>query len=1152
MNPTFSPFSSREYCSQNGNSAPSFHMLEAGIKFIEDILQKKTLCCHDVTHLNKVYQTIEQLKDKRESTSNQNSSTLLLNLTQKVAAIKSSQLSAEEIITAYHLQQLKISPLKEVDTSFRTPMDLTLEKMQEIATHLPFCKSGEQFEKDAQALLGKSYSSEIAAILQTKKDQFCEVQRKERLTSLQQLREQNTLLYPSYLEEILREGFFHLYDHLIAMKALSTKAERSAAIENLSFSSFSKIILEFRKIVFSKVDKIMPQASPNTVFLLGNTGSGKSTTLCYLRGDEMIFQDGAYQSSTDKERLIGNDRETSCTLFPNTTLKDDLVLVDFPGFADTHGEVISLAIELTLRSLTRKYSPKIVLLTPITDTESRFTHIHLLGKRLERVLGTLDNCILGLTKYSKDVDFINIQAIEKGQKEKLSSPSEEEKNLIPQITALEPYAGTIPAIQDQVNTLKKKLSQLQELRLSSSPSTLPDTEEKSKHYANLLQKKEDFKKHSGIKNVISLKDLTDPKQLEAILQTFFLQEKTESTVISNTLDPADERLLETLFTHHLKKVIEEKKNLSTPSLTSISKDISKEIEAFGQRILETSLINTLLEKSHPEIGEFLHLESMDPMVVRQYDKKVITDCINGYIDEVISCLLIAEEIIKELKTKYLHLKSDKAEREWTSLRSYILTLSKGIPPNAHPDKIKEAWESLQKEHLEHLNSSEKEFKLSKEIEIILLIPFGIPYGIFSLFKKLKQREISREFMQDAIEKLYQGIQVAGQSVITLKDIENTVKKKDQLDEIFSSHPLSLSSLSSLRESLQNQITWIEKIYGKKEWNERVNLIIDQLTSDLSSIRPTAPIGETLLYALIAQEVSCQELPPYFNEHTFLAIVYSFLNSPPGCAWMSPTGKYQEILKQLFPDWKSVHYKDLKLSDPSYFFHISSVTDQEYHLLNEQRQKLLELCHKNPISRLMFADAVSRLWKNLPPPVNDSKKPEFFNSIKDDKLKILHAIQKNAWILEYNTEHLRSNKEFILSALRMNGKVLAFAHDSFKNDREIVLTAVQEDGSAFQYASDALKDDQEFILNAVQKNSFTLQYVKEALKNDREFVLAAVQKTGSALVYASEALKNDREIVLAAVKQYGYAFLHASEALKNDREVILTAVQQYSYAFLYAS
>ncbi|MGR3912448.1 MAG: hypothetical protein QRY71_03975, partial [Candidatus Rhabdochlamydia sp.] len=1020
MNPTFSPFSSREYCSQNGNSLPSFHTLEAGIKFIEDILQKKTLCCHDVTYLNEAYQTVRQLENKSESTSNPNSSALLHNLVQRVEAIKSSQISAEEIITAYHLQQWKISPLSEVNTSFCAPMNLTLEKMQEIATYLPFCKSQEQFEKDAQALLGTSYSSEIAALLQSKKDQFCEVQRKERLTSLQQLREQNAPLYPSYLEEILQEGLFNLYDHLIAMKALSTKVERSAAIENLSFSSFSKIILEFRKAVFSKIDKIIPQGSSNTVFLLGNTGSGKSTTLCYLRGDEMTFQDGAYQSSTDEGNLIGNDTETSCTLFPNTTVKDDLVLVDFPGFADTHGEVISLAIELTLRSLTRKYSPQIVLVTSITDTEARFTHLHLLGKRLERVLGTLDHCILGLTKYSKDIDFINIQAIEKRQKEELLSPSEEEKNLIQQIQALEPFAGAVPAIQDQVNILKEKLSKLQELRPASSEKALPDTKEKSRHSENLIQKEEAFKKHSGIKNVISLKDLTNQEQLKEIIQTLQVQTKTESTRISNTLDAADERLLETLFTNNLKKVIEEKQNFSTFSLTSISKNISKEIEAFGQRILETSLINTLLEKSHPEIGEFLHLESMDPVIVRQYDKKVITDCINGYINEVISCLLIAEEIIKELKTKYLTLKSQEAEREWASLRSYILTLSKGIPPNAHPDKIKEAWESLQKEHQERLNSAEKELKLSKGVEIVLLIPLAIPYGIFSLFKTLKQRKISREFMQNTIEELYQGIKAAGQAVITLKDIENTVKKKDQFDEVFLSHTLSLDSVSSLRESLQNQIAQIEKIYGKEEWNERVNLITNQLTSDLSSIRPNFPLGETLLYMLISQEVACKDLPPYFNEHTFLAIIYSFLNSPLGSDLGSSTVKYQEILKRLFSDWEFTHHNNLNLNDPSYFFHISSVTDQEYHLLTQQRQKLLELGNKNAISRLLFADVVSRLWKKLPPPVNDNKKSGFFNSIKDDQIKVLRVIEQNAWILEYSKEYLWSDKEFVLAAVQKNG------------------------------------------------------------------------------------------------------------------------------------
>ncbi|MGR3911920.1 MAG: DUF4116 domain-containing protein [Candidatus Rhabdochlamydia sp.] len=1182
MNPTCSPFSHREYCSQQGDSVPSFHTLEGNVKLIKGILQKKTLCYHDVMHINKAYQTMDQLESQCADSSYQHSSALLLKLTKRVEAAKDlNQISAEEIITAYHLKHLKISSLNATDVSFTAPIHVTLEKLKAIATHLPFCKSGEQFEVDVEALLGKNYSADITALLQAKKDRFCEYQ--ERWAALKQLRAQNPSLYPSYLEEILQGGFFHLYDHLIHMKALETKAERTAAIERLSFASFAKVILEFRKATLSRVEKMIPKENPNTIFLLGNTGSGKSTTLCYLRGDQMVLKNGAYQSSTDKGHLIGNNTEMSCTLFPNISVKDNLALVDFPGFADTHGEVISLAIELTLRTLTKKYSPKIVLLAPITDTEPKFEHIHLLGRRLERVLGTLDSCILGLTKYSNDVDFIHIKNIEEQQRQELFSPGEEEKKLEQQIKALEPFAEAVPAIKAQLDQHKENLQHLQALKPSSSHYTLPDTEEKSKHYANLLLKEEAFKKHSGIQTLLSLKDLNDPAPLKEMIQTLSNQEKSVPILMSNELDASQEKLLETLFITNLVHVITAQKNHSSLSLDSsliaTSKvELSQKIEAFGQSILETSLINTLLERSYPEIGEFLHLESMDPAIVRKYDKEVITGCISGYIDDIISGLLVAEKLIEKFKKTYSLQDSQKMDHEWAALRSSILTLSKGTPPNADPDKIQEAWESIQKEYNERLDRSKKELTPPTWLKAILLIPLGIPFGIFYLFKKFEQNKTLQTFTEGRAKNLYQSIKAAGEALINLKDIENAVKKKDQFDEIFTSHPLSLTSIDSLRESIEKQITLATSIYGKDDWGKRITLITNQLTSLFASIRTSSLLGENILYSLISQETSYKDLPPYFNEHTFLALIYSFLNSPLGSDFIKSKGNYKKIIARLIPCWEFTTYNNLNLSAPSYFFHISSLTEQEYLLLKEQRQKLLELCNKNPILRLIFADALFRLWKALPERVNENKKFGFFTTpIYNDQAKILDAIQENASILEYSKEDLRDDKDFILEAVTINGQALAFTHHSLKNDKAVVFTAVkqnrealqyasqalkndrtflleiaQQNGDVLQFASDALKNDQEFLLAAFEQNANALQFASNALKNDRNFILAAVQQNGNALQFAGDALKSDRQFLLAAVQQNGYALQFTSDALKNDREFLLAAVQQNEDALQFAS
>ncbi|MGR3973156.1 MAG: hypothetical protein QRY72_01050 [Candidatus Rhabdochlamydia sp.] len=91
----------------------------------------------------------------------------------------------------------------------------------------------------------------------------------KRLSLLQELRSECDSLYPFYLEEILEERYFHLYDHLIKMKQLATLAEREAEEKDLSFSTFSHVILEFKKIALAKAEKLIPEGR-QTLFILGD------------------------------------------------------------------------------------------------------------------------------------------------------------------------------------------------------------------------------------------------------------------------------------------------------------------------------------------------------------------------------------------------------------------------------------------------------------------------------------------------------------------------------------------------------------------------------------------------------------------------------------------------------------------------------------------------------------------------------------------------------------------------------------------------------------------------------------------------------------------------------------------------------------------
>ncbi|MGR3912776.1 MAG: DUF4116 domain-containing protein, partial [Candidatus Rhabdochlamydia sp.] len=1116
MNSLFSFFSQpSKYCSKQYDPISHFSTIEEGVHSVNKLLQKKILCHHDVIHLTEAYQKIDQLESEANIIPDQNSYTILLKLIQKIDAMRDmSQISAEEIITVHHLQQFKEIFISQRCKDLLTSMKLTLEKIQAIATHLPFCDSPEVFNKDVKALIGSDYPADIQAILKTKEDQFYKYQEiQKRQARLQQLKNQDSSSYPPYLEKILNGGFLHLYDHLMAMKNLSTQKERDVAVKKLSFSSFTQIILEFREAITLEMKKMIPADSKNIVFLLGDADSEKSTIFYFLQHKQSIFSGKGYSLFTCQNNIFGHYTQPLCTFFPNITVVDsNFVLVDFPRFTNTHGPIISLAIEITLRTVVEKYSPKMLLLTPITEVG--ITQAKLLSEYIKKTLGALDHCILGLTKYSQDSDFIAIKNIEKKQKE-ASLPSQEELSLEKDIKDLSPLMHSSLIIQSMIHNKKTQLEMLQQARHSFSIRTLSDIEETRK-FSQALQIKEDhIKIQTEIQHLISFQDHTDQNNLNKLIEIIGLLAKVSFSPAYVTLASSDKDLITTLFKNSLEEIVRLKNN-SISSLNpaysheAIPQDqLLKNIKLFKQNILNSSLINAILLPSYPEIGEFFHLKEINPALVQKYDKKLITDCINDYIDVVIYHLLIIEKGIQEISKE----QDQEIEHAYFSFRDYILTLLKGIPQDEDCIKREQAWILLKHEHQKRLEK--KKARSPQWMEASLLIP----YGIFNIFKEinLDQKNIENNFHE-----LSQKIQKSKEAIQILKEIEHIVKRQDELIQVFASHPLSLDSISSLRESIENQITQVKLAYGEEEWEERILFLTDQLKAEFSSIRPSSSLGENILYALISKQVSWENLPPYFNEVTFLALIYASITSQ---------NNYQDTLCKLIPGWRASSYKDLHVSNLTSFFHISSVTKEEYTSLLNKEQKLFDKSNRSPTSRLLLGDAIYRLWKKSSL-TNENEKLMSFNDAKD-RANILDAIWKNAWILEYSKRWLRIDRGFILSAIEVNEEAFRFAEDVLKDDREFILAAIQKNGMVLKYTSDTLKNDEEVVLIAIKQNRCALEHASRALKNDRELILAAVTQNVSALQYASETLKNDRELILAAVTQNVSALQYASERLKND-------------------
>ena len=227
----------------------------------------------------------------------------------------------------------------------------------------------------------------------------------------------------------------------------------------------SKIVLETRRAIIEQVKRSIPKDFPifQLCILLGVTGKGKSTALCFLRGDEMkLINDSFYESEREKEetdKIISHDSKVSGTFLPNVAINPDgYVLVDFPGFCDTNGPVVALGMDLALKALVGEYNPIILLLEDIVAEDRHAGTAELTKKMTTLLMNMKESCVLGITKYSRYPEFRDIKRIEDSQIEELRSPSEEEMKTSGGIETLRKYS---PNSQKEIQLLETELLDLQ-------------------------------------------------------------------------------------------------------------------------------------------------------------------------------------------------------------------------------------------------------------------------------------------------------------------------------------------------------------------------------------------------------------------------------------------------------------------------------------------------------------------------------------------------------------------------------------------------------------------------------------------------------------------------------------------------------------------
>lgn len=571
--------------------------------------------------------------------------------------------------------------------------------------------------------------------------------------------------FPPYLDELLDNGHLHLYHHLVEMKELPTRNQRNAAAEQASFASMSQIVLETKDAIVTKVEDAIPQDYQQILFLVGGTGSGKSTTLCCLRGDRMVANRYTYESQNDEDHLIGH-AATSCTLLPNIVVVNGYVIVDFPGFDDTHGPFIAMGVEWALKALLNRYNAQLLVIESITNVEGRFAAVANLGARLERLIKNKQDCLLGLTHYSKDSCYTQLKTIEKEQRESIVNPSTEELVLQANIEML--VNLNQPATQPTIDTLRQDLEKKQKERQEKQAQPFPDTEEKQNLRNSLEATENEFLNQTKLKGIIRFDKLDDPSLVPRCFATLSEHRATAQACSqsvtdlgSSCLDVQHRQLIDTLFERKLKTEIEAQREYIRPeNMTDLK-----------HRISETSLISVIFSESHPEIGNFLHAPETDLRLAHQYDQKLVKGCLADCIRWAIARLNMAliQQILEKSTIKGAHplLELQKKSEE---LRNYVLRLS-GAFPEA-PEQAAAAWETLrQKSFL----GNKQAFTVPYWAIALLNLPENIPYGIPTLHQWERRSKPSDQLDIASIENLVQEIDFVQQTLLKLKRLEDFIQ-----------------------------------------------------------------------------------------------------------------------------------------------------------------------------------------------------------------------------------------------------------------------------------------------------------------------------------------------------------------------------------------
>lgn len=177
-----------------------------------------------------------------------------------------------------------------------------------------------------------------------------------------------------------------------------------------------KRVLEYKR-EFDQEDILKPQYK-KLVFVVGNSGTGKSTLISYLAGDNLVVRkiNGklTVDNNTQDDIEIGHGLESK-TFFPRFKDICGTVYCDMPGFGDTRGIIEEISKAIFMKEVADYVTEvKILVTIAYSDIDAR-------GHELRSLVTNLSRFIPDINSFHDGIDVV-ITKVESNVKTKQGRP----------------------------------------------------------------------------------------------------------------------------------------------------------------------------------------------------------------------------------------------------------------------------------------------------------------------------------------------------------------------------------------------------------------------------------------------------------------------------------------------------------------------------------------------------------------------------------------------------------------------------------------------------------------------------------------------------------------------------------------------------------